>query len=224
MTASTLPSAGVDPAPPPSSAGASGPSGDHYFTEAPTARRRPGHVVVDRRGDRFELQTDSATFSPRRLDPGTAFLLEAAPAPPASGTFVDLGCGYGPIALSLARGAPDARVVAVDVNERSRDLCARNAEALGCPNVEVLAPDEVEPDLVVDLLWSNPPIRIGKAALHDLLLGWLQRLAPDGRAVLVVGKNLGADSLQRWLTDQGFPTERLASKRGYRLLEARRAP
>jgi hypothetical protein len=70
---------------------------------------------------------------------------------------------------------------------------------------------------------QNPPIRIGKAALHDLLLGWLDRLTPDGRAVLVVGRNLGADSLQRWLGEQGFPTDRLASKRGYRLLQARRA-
>ena len=203
----------------PTTGGAEG----HYFAEAPTARRRPGHIVVDLHGDRFELATDSATFSPRRLDPGTAFLLDAVPAPPAAGTFLDLGCGYGPIALSLARERPDARIVAVDVNGRSRELCARNAEALGCTNVDVLAPDEVDAELRFDLIWSNPPIRIGKDALHDLLLGWLERLTPDGEAVLVMGRNLGADSMQRWLGEQGFPTERLASKRGYRLLRSRRA-
>jgi 16S rRNA (guanine1207-N2)-methyltransferase len=179
-------------------------------------------VVVDVHGDRFELATDSATFSPRRLDPGTAFLLDAAPAAPSTGTFLDLGCGYGPIATSLARERPGARVVAIDVNERSRELCARNAASLGCTNVEVLAPEDVDPSLRFDLIWSNPPIRIGKEALHDLLLLWLQRLAPEGRAVLVVGRNLGADSLQRWLGEQGFPTERLASKRGYRLLRSSR--
>jgi 16S rRNA (guanine1207-N2)-methyltransferase len=194
----------------------------HYFAEAPTARRRPGHISVDVHGDRFELATDSATFSPRRLDPGTAFLLDAAPAPPPGGTFLDLGCGYGPIALTLARERPDARVVAVDVNERSRELCARNASELGCVNVEVFAPEEVDPSLRFDLIWSNPPIRIGKDALHELLLGWLQRLTPDGEAVLVVGRNLGADSLQRWLGEHAFPTERLASKRGYRLLNVHR--
>lgn len=203
----------------PSSEPTSGAAG-HYFDEAPTARRRPGHVVVDVHGDRFQLATDSATFSPRRLDPGTAFLLDAAPGPPPTGTFLDLGCGYGPIALTLARERPEARVVAVDVNERSRELCARNADELGCPNVEVRAPDEVDPALTFDLIWSNPPIRIGKPALQELLLGWLQRLGPDGTAVLVMGRNLGADSMQRWLGEQGFPTERLASKRGYRLLRS----
>lgn len=206
------------PADGPTRGGAEG----HYFAESPTTRRRPGHVVVDVHGDRFQLATDSATFSPRRLDPGTSFLLDDAPAPPATGTFLDLGCGYGPIALVLARERPDARVVAIDVNERSRELCARNAADLGCANVEVRAPDEVDPDLRFDVIWSNPPIRIGKEALHALLLGWLQRLTRDGHAVLVVGRNLGADSLQRWLGEQGFPTERLASKRGYRLLRAAR--
>ena len=203
----------------PTSGGAEG----HYFAAAPTARRRPGHIIVDVHGDRFELATDSATFSPRRLDPGTAFLLDAAPAPPPAGTFLDLGCGYGPIAAVLARTRPDAHVVAVDVNERSRELCARNATDLGCTNVEVLAPDDVDPALRFDLIWSNPPIRIGKDALHELLLRWFERLTPDGEAVLVMGRNLGADSMQRWLGEQGFPTERLASKRGYRLLRSQRA-
>lgn len=223
MTASTLPSGPVGAAADqPSTGPAAGGADSHYFSERPTARHRPGTVVVDVHDDRFDLATDAATFSPRRLDPGTAFLLDAAPEPPATGTFLDLGCGYGPIALSLARRAPGARVVAVDVNERSRELCAHNAARLGCDNVEVLAPEDVDPDLRFDLLWSNPPIRIGKAALHDLLHGWLERLVPGGRAVLVVGKNLGGDSLQRWLTDQGFPTERVGSKRGYRLLETHR--
>lgn len=197
-----------------------GGAGGHYFAEAPTARRRPGHVVVDVHGDRFELATDSATFSPRRLDPGTAFLLDAAPDPPREGTFLDLGCGYGPIATVLARERPGARIVAVDVNERSRELCGRNAAELGCDNIEVLAPGEVEPGLRFDLIWSNPPIRIGKDALRELLLLWLPRLTPEGHAVLVMGRNLGADSMQRWLGEQGFPTERLASKRGYRLLRS----
>jgi len=173
---------------------------------------------VEAAGDRFALRTDAGTFSPRRLDLGTALLLGSAPAPPPTGTFLDLGCGYGPLALSLARRSPGARVVAVDVNERSRELCAANAAALGCANVEVAAPGDVDPARRFDLVWSNPPIRIGKDALHELLGTWLARLTPTGRAVLVVGRNLGADSLQRWLVEQGFAAERLASKKGYRLL------
>lgn len=174
------------------------------------------------RGLSFDLTTDRSTFSPTRLDPGTALLLGAAPDPPDHGRFLDLGCGYGPIACALAQLAPGADVVAIDVNERARDLCAANAAALGLTNVSVCSPDDAD-DGTFDLIWTNPPIRVGKAALHEVLLRWLGRLAPTGAAVLVVNRHLGADSLQRWLSDEGFPAERLASKKGYRLLRASRA-
>lgn len=123
--------------------------------------------------------------------------------------------------MTLATLSPEAEVIAVDVNERSRKLCGSNAEALGLRNVRAHSPDDV-PDGQFDLIWSNPPIRIGKAALHDVLTRWLGQLTADGEAVLVVNRHLGADSLHRWLVDAGFPTERLASRRGYRLLSVRR--
>lgn len=165
------------------------------------------------------MTTDSGTFSPDRIDPGTAFLLDGAPQPPATGRFLDLGCGYGPMACTLASLSPDAEVVAIDVNERSRDLCRLNADAHGLSNVSVMSPDEVfGSDFAV--IWANPPIRVGKDALHELLMRWLATLAPDGEAILVVNRHLGADSLQRWLGESGFPTERLASKKGYRLLRS----
>lgn len=176
------------------------------------------HVAA--RGLSFDLTTDRGTFSPTRIDPGTALLLGGAPDPPDRGRFLDLGCGYGPIACTLAQLAPGADVVAIDVNDRARDLCRSNAAALGLGNVSVRSPDDAEDDETFDLIWTNPPIRVGKAALHDVLLRWLGRLAPTGSAVLVVNRHLGADSLQRWLGDQGFPAERLASKKGYRLLRA----
>lgn len=177
---------------------------------------RPRTVPLRVRGHDVSLTTDRGTFSPDRIDPGTTFLLERAPAPPPKGRFLDLGCGYGPIAVTLGLESPDAEVVAVDVNERSRALTAVNAESLGLDNVVVRSPGDVTG--AFDLIWSNPPIRVGKAALHDLLLGWLGRLTPAGTAVLVVNRHLGADSLQRWLVEQGHPTERLASRKGYRLL------
>lgn len=191
-------------------------SDEHYFSEAPSSRSRPRSVSLHARGHVASLTTDRGTFSPDRIDPGTTFLIERAPAPPTSGRFLDLGCGYGPIAITLALESPDAEVVGVDVNERSRALTAANAESLGLGNVVVRAPEDATGDF--DLIWSNPPIRIGKPALHDLLLRWLGRLTPTGTAVLVVNRHLGADSLQRWLTDRGHATERLASRKGYRLL------
>lgn len=201
------------------------PADDHYFSTTPSVPSQPNTITVSVRGYQFPLRTDRGTFSPVRLDPGTELLLERAPAPPDAGTFLDLGCGYGPVAAVLAQESPGARVVGVDVNERALDLCRHNAAALGLDNVEVHEPDACDRAVVahggLDLIWSNPPIRVGKAVLHELLDRWLGHLRPDGEAVMVVSRHLGADSLQSWLDARGYATERLASRRGYRLLHAR---
>lgn len=194
---------------------------DHYFSNEPTVGSKRRAVSLSLRDVELTLATDRGTFSPERIDTGTRYLLQAAPPPPATGRFLDLGCGYGPIALTLASRAPDATVWAVDVNERARALCTENAAQAGLVNVRVAAPDEVPADVRFDLIWSNPPIRIGKAALHELLASWLARLTPDGEAVLVVQKHLGSDSLQRWLVEQGWRAERIGSRAGYRLLRVR---
>jgi 16S rRNA (guanine1207-N2)-methyltransferase len=193
----------------------------HYFSERPPAASDERQVIVDLVDPPLTLRTDRGVFSYGRLDTGTELLLRQAPSPPDTGVFLDLGCGAGAIALALARRSPDARVVAIDVNERARQLCAANAGGNGLDNVDVAAPDAVDPALRFDLIWSNPPIRIGKVTLHELLTTWLQRMTPTGTAVLVVQKHLGADSLHRWLDDNGWPTERLASSKGYRLLRVR---
>jgi 16S rRNA (guanine1207-N2)-methyltransferase len=191
----------------------------HYFDERPAVGSAETVVSVELPDTSFTLRTDRGVFSHGRLDPGTELLLRKAPAPPRRGELLDLGCGAGAIALTLARRAPEATVWAVDVNERARALCAANAVANGMPNVIVVPPDEVPGDVRLDAIWSNPPIRVGKHALHELLAAWLARLTPAGRALLVVQRHLGADSLQRWLTEQGWPATRLASARGYRLLD-----
>ena len=192
---------------------------EHYFSERPGAAHRPGQVRVILPDVYLELATDAGVFSPGRLDPGTRLLLEEAPPPPATGDVLDLGCGYGPVACVLAARSPGAVVWAVDVNERAVELCARNARAAGLANVRCLTPDDASLPARFAAIWSNPPVRIGKAALHALLSGWLGRLEPAGRCYLVVGRNLGADSLHRWLTEQGWPVTRLAARSGYRLLQ-----
>ena len=191
----------------------------HYFDAKPRSRSAPREVRLDLPDLSLTLTTDRGTFSPERVDAGTKHLLLEGPPPATRGHLVDLGCGYGPIACALATRAPAATVWAVDVNERALDLCRANAERAGLRNVRPSAPHEVPHDLVVDELWCNPPLRIGKAALHELLRSWLDRLAPSGRALLVVQKHLGADSLQRWLQDDGWDVARLWSRGGYRLLQ-----
>jgi 16S rRNA (guanine1207-N2)-methyltransferase len=190
----------------------------HYFDEQPDAPSMPRDVELWLPDMSVTLTTDRGVFGYDQIDVGSKLLLLKAPAPPATGNLLDLGCGVGTIAVPLARRAPNATVWAVDVNARARDLCAANAEANGIANIRVGAPDEVPSEIQLDCIWSNPPIRVGKPALHELLLTWLGRLAPAGYAVLVVHKHLGADSLQRWLTEQGHPTERVASSSGYRIL------
>jgi 16S rRNA (guanine1207-N2)-methyltransferase len=171
-------------------------------------------------GDRhFECATDAGVFSASRLDPGTRVLLDTVPPPPSAGQLLDLGTGYGPIALAMAARAPGATVWAVDVNTRALELCAGNAARAGLGNVRCVPPGDPALPATFGGIWSNPPIRIGKEALHRLLAGWLGRLAPGGRAYLVVQRNLGADSLHRWLGEQGWPTARIASRAGYRVLE-----
>jgi 16S rRNA (guanine1207-N2)-methyltransferase len=197
---------------------------DHYFSPRPRAPHRPGLVRVILPGLYLELATDAGMFSPGRLDPGTRLLLDESPAPPASGDLLDLGCGYGPIACVLAARAPGATVWAVDVNERALRLCASNAAAAGLSNVRCVAPGDPSIPARFAGIWSNPPVRIGKQALHALLESWLDRLDSGGAAYLVVGRNLGADSLHRWLAGQGWPVTRRAARSGYRLLQVEFSP
>jgi 16S rRNA (guanine1207-N2)-methyltransferase len=192
---------------------------EHYFDGTPSSEDRRRDVTVVVGGREVVFTTSSGVFSQDGLDKATAVLLHHS-TPPAAGTVLDLGCGWGPIACTVA--AAGSTVWAVDVNERALELTRLNADRLGV-TVHTAFPDDVPADLVVDEIWSNPPIRIGKDALHELLLRWLPRLAPDGVARLVVGKNLGADSLQRWLGEQGWPTTRVATSGGFRVLEVHRA-
>lgn len=193
-----------------------------YFSERPDVASDTTEVDVVLQDLAFTMLTDRGVFSHGHLDIGTSLLLREAPTPPASGDLLDLGCGAGAIALTLAKRSPDAVIWAVDINARARDLTRDNAARNAIANVRVASPDEVPADVRFAAIWSNPPIRIGKAALHELLIGWLGRLGADAEAILVVQKHLGADTLQRWLTDHGFPTDRVASKAGFRLLRTRR--
>lgn len=203
---------------------------DHYFSARPGSADERRTVRFRAYGREYELTSSTGVFSGERLDLGTSVLFREAPPPRGAGTYLDLGCGYGPIACVLATEAPEATVWAVDVNTRALELTRTNAAALGLAvRLHVGLPDEVPPDLRFDQIWSNPPVRIGKAALHDLLATWLSRLTDDGEAWLVVGKNLGADPLQRWLNEQdwvvgrGMRATRHASAKGFRVLAVRRS-
>jgi 16S rRNA (guanine1207-N2)-methyltransferase len=195
----------------------------HYFSTDAGGPERRQTITATVWGHELRLVTANGVFAGDALDRGTAVLLRESPIPSGRPRILDLGCGYGPIAMAIALACPEAVIDAVDVNERALDLCRDNARVLGVAGrVDVLRPDEADPHTRYDEIWSNPPIRIGKEPLHELLLHWLARLAPAGVARLVVGKNLGADTLQRWLGDQGYTVQRTSSSKGFRVLVVRR--
>ncbi|GGO64569.1 MFS transporter [Microbacterium nanhaiense] len=198
---------------------------DHYFSAQPSSPEELRRIRVVLAGREVDVTTASGVFSPGHLDKGTEVLLANSPAAPPGGDFLDVGCGWGAISLDLAMQSPHARVWALDVNERALDLVRRNAEELGLDNVHAVTADQIPSDIAFRTIRSNPPIRIGKPALHGLLEAWLPRLDVHGDAYMVVQKNLGSDSLQRWIDDtlpDEFSTHRHAMSKGFRVLKVRR--
>ncbi|MEY2422646.1 MAG: rRNA (guanine1207-N2)-methyltransferase [Acidimicrobiaceae bacterium] len=194
-----------------------------YFEPEPAIASQPRSLELVLPDGTLHLQSDRGVFAAAAVDPGTKLLLlESAHPPVGAVDLLDLGCGYGPIALTLARRAPEATVWAIDVNQRALRLCAANAEANGLSNVRAVAPDAVPAGVRFAAIWSNPPIRIGKQALHEMLLSWFDRLDDDANAWLVVQKHLGSDSLARWLEEAGWTANRRVSRAGYRVFEVSR--
>lgn len=203
----------------------------HYFSAEPTGVERRRKLAVQLGGKDVKVQTSGSIFSPDGVDRGTQVLLDTVPDLPATGSFLDLGSGWGPLALSMGLESPTAHITAVEVNERAANLTQDNAKQLGITNIEVLHPDLVNPELVFDVIWSNPPIRVGKKALHSILTYWLPRLKPAGEAWLVVAKSLGADSLQPWIQNMleevapgQFSVTRVATEKGFRVIKILRTP
>jgi 16S rRNA G1207 methylase RsmC len=197
---------------------------EHYFSESPDKPATLRDITYEVAGREFAVQAASGTFSASKLDPGTTILLSKFDEFPETGNVLDLGCGWGPISLAIASFSPETTLWALDVNERSMELARNNASKLGLANVKVVTADKVPQDLKFDAIWSNPPIRIGKAALHELLKTWLPRLESGGRAMLVVQKQLGADSLLAWIQTE-FPeltSSRFSTDKGFRVLEVTR--
>lgn len=194
---------------------------EHYFSNEPVGEFRPKSIEVTLAGKTVSVQTAGGIFSPDHIDTGTAVLLELIDEAPMIGDILDIGCGWGPIALSLALARPHATVWAIDVNERALELTRANAEKLGLTNVKVCSPDEVPQEIQFSGIWSNPPIRVGKEVLHQILKNWLPRLASGAESYLVVQKNLGADSLLRWLQDtlpKKFVSVRVDTSKQFRVL------
>lgn len=206
-------------------------SGEQYFSANPNSLDLRRTLQVDLRGREVSVQVSNGVFSSSKLDLGTAVLLKHAPQPPENGRFFDIGCGWGAISLALGFESPNAQIYAVDVSERALELTNINAKNAGLNNIHTYLVEDALKELKedelkdIDLIWSNPPIRVGKDVLHNILLTWLPRLKVGGAAYLVVQKNLGSDSLIPWLSKnlgEDFSVEKYASSKGYRIIEVLR--
>jgi len=200
-------------------------SNEHYFSENAGADFVARSISVTLAGRTLQAQTAAGIFSPEHVDQGTAILLQGIEDATAQGNLLDIGCGWGPIALALAIQSPEAQVFAIDVNERSLELTRRNATAAGLENVMAYRPEQVPSEIEFDQIWSNPPIRVGKDELHSIMRTWLPRLRIGGIARLVVQKHLGSDSLLRWLQEEFSAThtaERIDSQKTFRIIEVTR--
>ncbi len=194
---------------------------NHYFSDSAGDDLQPREITASLVGKAVKVFTSSGVFSPDHIDLGTEVLLKELDKIKPSGNILDLGCGWGPIALAIALTAPEAKVTAVDVNQKSLSLTRMNAEKLNLKNITTFLPEQVPTELLFDEIWSNPPIRVGKEVLHEILFLWFNRLSVGGTARLVVQKHLGSDSLEKWLR-QNFPNfevTRVTSEKNFRVIK-----
>jgi 16S rRNA (guanine1207-N2)-methyltransferase len=195
-------------------------SGEHYFSQQPASEQRLTSVSFEVNGQTFDVTASTGTFSSTRLDAGTKVLLDQFENFPQSGDVLDIGCGWGPISLAIAKASPDTRVWALDVNQRSLDLVRKNAAKYDLKNITACTQDELPETVRFQAIWSNPPIRVGKKVLHELMLRFIPRLERGGEAMLVVQKQLGAESFQKWLQENfsDHQVSRHAIDKGYRVI------
>ena len=190
---------------------------EHYYSEKPGVAHDEREVIYQALGMRFACVTDAGVFSRDGLDMGTRILLEALPE--LHGRILDLGCGWGPVGAALGKRYPDAQLVLTDVNSRAAELAARNLAANGVTNATVVQGDgfaAVEGEF--DAIVLNPPIRTGKAVIYAMFADAAAHLSPGGALYIVIRKQQGAESAQKYLSTIYGDVERIAREKGYWVL------
>ena len=195
---------------------------NQYFDEIPQVESRPVKVSFNYDGNDLIFTTDRGVFSYEKIDKATRILLDIFNEKyygqkPRS--IADVGCGYGVIAICMAKKYPQSEITAIDVNQRALELCKKNVVENNIENVFAESASKYD-DEKYDLIISNPPIRVGKEALYELLSYWSKKLNDKGQMWLVIAKNLGADSVAAYLEfELKLNVKRVASKKGFRVLK-----
>lgn len=197
---------------------------EHYYSEKPSAKSAPQRIHVNINGYDMVFTTDVGVFSKHAVDFGTKLLLESFHFPIIKGPILDVGCGYGPIGLSLAKQAPDRAIIMIDVNERAIELAKKNRQANGVNNVSVMKSDLFENirDKHFAAILSNPPIRAGKKVVYELFRQAYEHLEPRGEFWIVIQKKQGAPSAKKELISLFGDVDVVNKSKGYFIFRAKK--
>lgn len=196
---------------------------DHYYSKNPQAASEEQIIQVSLRGQNLRFYTDRGVFSKKGIDFGSQLLIESIELK-ADARVLDVGCGYGPIGLSLAKENTDRHITLVDVNHRALHLCQKNAELNQISNVRIMESDLLErvQHETFDAILSNPPIRAGKDVVHGLFEQSVHALNEGGELWIVIQKKQGAPSAFAKLAELYEKVEEVTKKKGYRIFRAKK--
>ncbi|MDV6377344.1 class I SAM-dependent methyltransferase [Sporosarcina sp. GW1-11] len=198
--------------------------GEHYYSKNPQVSSAPKHWKAEIRNKMFTFTTDAGVFSKGGIDGGSKLLAETFKEPSVEGDLLEIGCGYGPIALSIASDFPERLVHMVDVNERALALSKTNAQNNQLQNVKIYESngiDQVEQAGFAAIL-TNPPIRAGKQTVFSFYEGAYEKLASGGELWVVIQKKQGAPSTVAYLKELFGNVATVAKKKGYFILLAKK--
>lgn len=195
---------------------------EHYYSKKTTAKSEEKSWTYTLRGHHFTFTTDNAVFSKKEVDFGSRLLIDSFTEPAVEGDVLDLGCGYGPIGLSLAKDYPRRQLVMVDVNARALDLSKKNAEQNDVGNVTILESDRLQSvnKRKFAAVLTNPPIRAGKSVVHAMLVESEEVLHQSGELWVVIQKKQGAPSAKKKMEELFGNVEVVAKQKGYYILKS----
>lgn len=196
---------------------------DHYFTNQPNSKTDKKVFSFTLRGNALKFQSDAGVFSRNEVDFGSRVLIETFTFPGVEGTILDVGCGYGPIGLSIAKEDPNRLVEMVDVNLRAIELAKENAKANNIENVKIYESsiyENVTGEYAAIL--TNPPIRAGKTVVHTILKEAHEKLLPGGELWVVIQKKQGAPSAMELLKELFDEVEVVKKEKGYYIIKSKK--
>ena len=197
---------------------------EHYYSNKPQTESKPRHFKFTLLGFEFKFETDAGVFSKSEVDFGSRVLIDAFEMPEVEGDVLDVGCGYGPIGLSIAKANPERFVHMMDINSRAVQLAEKNAAVNGVQNVRIFESDGLENvgNINVAAILTNPPIRAGKEIIFRFYDDSYKKLVKDGELWVVIQKKQGAPSTMSHLEEMFEEVDVVEKKKGYWIIRAKK--